>query len=86
MTAAELQDALERLDMEQIELARLLDVTPRAVQKWLRDGGTAPGYASLLVRLLVERPELRHVVGARRRSGRGQPVRPRVRRTAVEDA
>lgn len=83
MTATELQQALERLDIEQIELARLLDVTPRAVQKWLRDGGAAPGYASLFVRLLLERPELREVVGARRRSGRGQPVRPRRRSRAA---
>ena len=77
MTAAELQEALDRLDMEQIELARLLDVTPRAVQKWLSAGGEAPGYASLFVRLLLERPKLKGVLGVKPSSGRGRPVRPR---------
>lgn len=83
MTAAELQEALDRLDMEQTELARLLDVTPRAVQKWLSEGGEAPGYASLFVRLLLERPGLKRVLGVRPRSGRGRPVE---RRTEDEAA
>lgn len=77
MQAAELRDALDRLDMEQIELARLLDVTPRAVQKWLADGGTAPGYASLIVRLLLARPRLKESIDVRKRSGRGRPPKPR---------
>lgn len=77
MTAAELQEALDRLDIEQIELARLLDVTPQAVHKWLRNGGKAPGYVSLFVRLLLARPELKGVLDVRPRSGRGRPVRPR---------
>lgn len=77
LSAADLVRALDALDMEQIELARLLEVNPVTVRRWVRDGGEAPGYASLFVRLLLERPELREVVGARRRSGRGQPVRPR---------
>lgn len=77
MTAAELQEALDRLDMEQTELARLLDVTPRAAHKWLRTGGKAPGYVSLFVRLLLARPKLKDLLGVRPRSGRGRPPKPR---------
>lgn len=83
MTAAELQEALDRLDIEQIELARLLDVTPRAVQKWLKDDATAPGYVSLFVRLLIDQPSLKRKLGVRPKSGRGKPVRPRKVRQAA---
>lgn len=77
LTAAELLDALDKLDMEQAELARLLDVGPSTVRNWAADGGETPGYASLVVRLLLERPELKGLLGVRPRSGRGRPVRPR---------
>ena len=79
LTAAELLDALDKLDMEQAELARLLDVGPSTVRNWVADGGEAPGYASLVVRLLLERPQLKAMLGVRPRSGRGRPVRPRSR-------
>lgn len=83
LTAAELLDALDKLDMEQAELARLLDVGPSTVRNWVADGGEAPGYASLVVRLLLERPQLKAMLGVRPRSGRGRPVRPRKGREAA---
>lgn len=83
LTAAELLDALDKLDMEQAELARLLDVGPSTVRNWVADGGEAPGYASLVVRLLLERPQLKAMLGVRPRSGRGRPVRPRKVRQAA---
>jgi len=80
LAAEELLRALDKLDMEQAELARLLDVGPSTVRNWVAAGGEAPGYASLFVRLLLERPELKTLLGVRPRSGRGRPVKVRERR------
>jgi len=77
LAAEELLRALDKLDMEQAELARLLDVGPSTVRNWVAAGGEAPGYASLFVRLLLERPELKTLLGVRPRSGRGRPVKAR---------
>lgn len=77
MTAAELLDALDRLDLEQLELARLIDVNGKTVRRWTADDGKVPGCVSLLMRLLLERPELRELMGAKRKSGRGRPPRRR---------
>lgn len=77
LTAAELIDALDTLDMEQSELARLLDVSRITIQRWTRNGAQVPGHVSLLVRLLLARPELKSLIGARARTGRGRPVKPR---------
>lgn len=75
MKAAELIEKLDELEIEQIELARLLDVNAKTVQRWAVDGARAPGYASLFVRLLEARPELKELLGARKKSGRGRPVK-----------
>jgi hypothetical protein len=75
MTSAELMDALDTLDIEQIELARLVDTSRTSVQRWSNEG--APGCVSLLLRLLLARPELKELIGARPRTGRGRPVKDR---------
>jgi|HigsolmetaGSP11D_1036233.scaffolds.fasta_scaffold10663_3 DNA-binding transcriptional regulator YiaG len=84
LTATELLAALDQLDIEQVELARVLDVTKKTVANWTADGGEAPGYASLFVRLLLKRPELKTLLGMRPRSGRGRPVKPRKGREATQ--
>lgn len=77
MSASELIEALDALDMEQIELARLLDVGPATVRRWVAGSTSAPGYVALVLRMLVARPELLVLIGARKRSGRGRPPRRR---------
>jgi len=77
MTAEQLVAALDELEMEQLELARLLGVDGKTVRRWTAPGGEAPGYASLFVRLLIARPSLKALVGARKRSGRGRPPKSR---------
>ena len=77
MTAEDLVAALDELEIEQIELARLLGVDDKTVRRWTAPGSEAPGYASLVVRLLLERPELKILLGVRKRTGRGRPPKPR---------
>lgn len=75
LTPAELFDALSRLEIEQQELARLLDAGPATVRRWMAGTTEVPGHVSLLMRLMLERPELRELLGVRPRSGRGRPLK-----------
>jgi DNA-binding transcriptional regulator YiaG len=77
LTPIELLEALEALDIEQKELARLLDVGIASVHRWVGKDGTVPGCACLLVRLLIERPELKAALGVQPSSGRGRPIKAR---------
>lgn len=77
MTGDELVAALDALEIEQRELARLLGINEKTVRRWTVSGGEAPGYASLVVRLLLARPRLKELLGARKRSGRGRPPKAR---------
>lgn len=77
MTPAELVETLDRLDIEQIELARIVDSDKATVQRWSKRG--VPGCVSLLLRLLLARPELKDLIGARPRTGRGRPVKARAK-------
>lgn len=84
LTPPELMDALDKLDMEQAELARLVDTTTTTAHRWSKAG--APGCVSLLLRLLLARPELKELIGARPRTGRGRPVVPRKRQGKTRGA
>jgi hypothetical protein len=81
LTASELVAALKALDLEQIQLARILDKSSAIVRVWCRPGGSAPGYASLLIRMLLARPELRTLIQAPSSTGRGRPPMPPEART-----
>jgi hypothetical protein len=80
MSPAELDAALESLEMEQVELARIADVNPKTVRRWVSGEVPVPGLAALLLRLLLARPELKGVIGVRRRTGRGRPPAKGARR------
>src|SRR5262249_10890154 len=73
LTGPELVAALEARDMEQIELGRLVDVNGSTAKRWVSGATDVPGCATLLVRLLLARPELKELIGARARSGLGRP-------------
>lgn len=77
LTAQELDAALRELDIEQLELARLVNAGSATVKRWLAGTSPVPGCASLVIRLLLARPELKELIGVRPRSGRGRPRKPR---------
>lgn len=53
MTVAELERALEALELTQTGLARALGVAPRSVRFWLASRSPVPAPCAALVRLLV---------------------------------
>lgn len=77
LSVPELASALDELDLDQIELARLVDTSGATVRRWLAGSAEVPGAVTLLVRLLMARPELKELIGARPRSGYGRPRKPR---------
>ena len=56
MTAAELRAAVGKLDLSQAQLARLLDVTPRAINTWLSGTRPVPGPVAAYLRLFASTP------------------------------
>lgn len=52
MTEGQLKPMLEKLGLRQSEFARLLNVTPRAVNMWATGAQPVPGYAMAYLRLL----------------------------------
>lgn len=63
MTADELRQALDKLELNQMELARFLGVYGQTVRRWVAPGGEPPQSVAILLRLLLARPELKSVVG-----------------------
>ena len=62
MTSEDLKAALAELDLTQADLARLIDVTPRAVALWMANDRAIPGPAEAYIRVLrVLPPNLRQV-------------------------
>lgn len=51
----------------QAEFARLIGISPVAVQKWASGGGNPSGGTATLLRLIEERPELLSVLRAWKR-------------------
>lgn len=64
MTATELRDALDRLDLTQREAAEALGVSLRTVQSWVGGEHEIPGPAARLVRLWTRHPEIISAVGS----------------------
>ncbi len=56
MTAADLRIILAKLDLSQAQLARLLDVTPRAMTTWLSGMRPVPGPVAAYLRLFAATP------------------------------
>lgn len=56
MTPLEFRSALTRLNYRQCDLARLLDVTPRAVNMWARGDRKVPGPVVAWLRLVESLP------------------------------
>jgi hypothetical protein len=56
MTASELKSALDGLGISQVEFARLIDVTPRAVSLWLAEDREFSGPAAAYLRLFCSLP------------------------------
>ena len=77
LTPAELARAINQLEIENKELARLLGVDMKTLWRWVEGQVAVPRYASLIVRLLLARPELKAVIGVRQKSGRGRPPKSR---------
>jgi hypothetical protein len=57
MTPDELRFALVELGITQVELARLIDVTPRAITLWLGNERGIPGSVEAYIRLLKSLPQ-----------------------------
>lgn len=58
MTAGELRDALDTLDLTQTEAARRLHVSLRTVQNWCAGTHEVPGPVEVLIRTWLHHPEL----------------------------
>lgn len=56
MKSADLKTSLDALGLSQADLARLVDVTPRAVTLWVTDQRSIPGSVEAYVRLLQQCP------------------------------
>src|ERR1700730_16802049 len=56
MTRIELKRFLDEIGVNQVQLARLLDVTPRGVNLWMTGQRSVPGPAAAYVRLLASVP------------------------------
>jgi DNA-binding transcriptional regulator YdaS (Cro superfamily) len=50
MTSSELRDALAELDLLQVEFARIVEKSPRQVNRWCRGVRPVPVEIALLVR------------------------------------
>ena len=57
MNSEQLRNLLGRLNISQVELAKLLKVTPRGVNNWLAGSRNIPGPVSAYVNLLARLPE-----------------------------
>jgi DNA-binding transcriptional regulator YiaG len=73
LSGAEVTDALESLELNQTQFATLLDVGRTTVYRWCKPGAIAPGYVSILVRLLLATPNIRELINAPKTSRRGRP-------------
>lgn len=62
MTREEYRAALEKLDLAQEEVGRLLDVGPRTARRWASGEIEVPGPVEMHIRLWMERPEVLEVV------------------------
>lgn len=58
MTAGELRDALDTLDLTQTEAARRLHVSLRSVQNWCAGKHEVPGPVKVLIRTWLRHPQL----------------------------
>lgn len=58
MTADELRDALDELNLTQTEAARRLHVSLRTVQNWVAGTHEVPGPVEVLIRTWLRHPEL----------------------------
>lgn len=56
-----LRDVLDRLGLRQVELARLLDVSPRTVSLWATGETAVPGPVAAYLRVVQARPDALHV-------------------------
>lgn len=56
MTGVELSEALVGIGLSQVQFARLLTVTPRAVQLWISDQRHVPGPVGAYLRLFRTLP------------------------------
>jgi plasmid maintenance system antidote protein VapI len=53
MTADEYRDALDKLGIEQDELARLLNVTTRSSRRWISGAVPVPRAVALVLRFMI---------------------------------
>ena len=53
MTATQFRAALDRLDLSQVQAARLFGVNDRTVRRWVLDERSIPVAVILLVRLML---------------------------------
>lgn len=69
MTPGELKSARKSLGLSQAELARVVGVdSDRTVRRWENAERDIPGSVEVLLRLLVELPAARRLVGLKSRS------------------
>lgn len=61
MTGKDAIKLIVSIGVSQAEAARLLGISPTAVQKW-KSGGDLQGSTETLLRMLSERPELADVI------------------------
>jgi len=62
MDAREFRGALARLGYSQAGFAGMVGASPRTGQKWALGEARIPGSVVLLLRLMLARPELQHVI------------------------
>ncbi|MCB1504183.1 MAG: helix-turn-helix domain-containing protein [Hyphomicrobiaceae bacterium] len=74
MTNVNLRDALERLGLKQVELARLLDVSARTVSLWATGEGSLPGPVAAYLRVLGLLPADLLAAELRRVNGRSKMI------------
>ena len=65
MTGQQLKSALDRADISQADLARLVHRTPRHVNRWAQDDIAIPVWVEVIMLLLSQRPELKMLLADR---------------------
>jgi DNA-binding XRE family transcriptional regulator len=75
VTSNELKAALEELGLTQANLARLMFVTPRAVNLWMNEGRNIPGPAEAYIRLFRLLPQNLRQIELNRLKERGTGMR-----------
>jgi hypothetical protein len=84
LSGSEMIGALDALQLNQTQFAKILDVGRTTVYRWCKPGARAPGYVSILVRMLLAAPEIRTLLVIPDRPARGRPskVHPKEGRAA----